>query len=140
MPRLRIPRPFAVLTAAAAVACSTTPTDVCACLRVPPHTVVYGRVTDAAGAPVPGALVRLETGPAGCQALRVEGDAQADAAGEYSTMVLRAGAQGEACVRLVAREHAPDGPRFSAPQQFTLTVPRALPADSVRRDIVIPAS
>ena len=140
MPRLRIPRPFAAITFATVVACTTTPTDVCACLRARPHTVVYGRVTDAAGAAVQGAIVRVETGAATCQALEVQADVQANAAGEYRAFVDALATPGDLCVRLVARDQAPSGVRYSAPQQFTTAMPTGFPADSVRRDIVIPAS
>jgi hypothetical protein len=140
MPRLRVPRPASLLAAALVVACGTTPTDVCACLRTDPHTLVYGRVTDAAGAAVANAIVRVETGPATCQALQVYGDARTDAAGEYRTFIFRAGAQADFCVRLVAREIVGDALRLSPAQQFGVTVPETFPADSVRRDMVIPAS
>ena len=140
MPRIRVPRPFAALTIVAAVACGTTPTDVCACLRESPHTVVYGRVTNAAGAAVADAFVRVETGPATCHGLQVYGDARTDAAGEYRTFIYRTGAQADVCVRLVAREIVEDRLRLSPAQQFGVTVPESFPADSVRRDIVIPAS
>lgn len=136
MPRLRIPRPFAAIAAAAVVACTSTPTSVCACLQVRPHNVVYGRVTDAAGAPLPDAVVRVEAGTAPCGVLQLESDAYTDAAGEYRAMVTRKGPYGDVCVRLVAWDLAPGGVRFSQPQQFTMLVPVALPPDSVRRDIV----
>jgi hypothetical protein len=140
MPRLRIPRSFAAIAAAAVVACTTTPTNVCACLQIRPHNVVHGRVTDAAGAPLPNAVVRVEAGPAPCGVLRLESDAYVDAAGEYSAMVARKGPSGDVCVRLVVWDLAPGGVRFSQPQQFTMLVPVALPPDSVRRDIVLAGS
>lgn len=140
MPTLRVPRPFAAVAFAAAVACTATPTGVCACLVESPHTLVYGRVTDAAGAAVANAFVRVETGPATCQGLQVRGDARTNDAGEYSTYIYRIGAQADFCVRLVARELTGTGQRLSQAQQFGVTVPGSFPADSVRRDIVIPAS
>jgi hypothetical protein len=140
MPRLRVPRPFAAITFAAVVACTASPTNVCACLTESPHTVIYGRVTDAAGAPVTNAAVRVEIGPFSCQGLEVRGDAQTNSAGEYFTMLYQLGAQNNLCVRLVARDFAPSGPRYSAPQQFTVSVPDAFPADSLRVDHVIPTS
>jgi hypothetical protein len=139
MPRPR-PRPLAAIAAAAVVACTATPTNVCACLQVRPHNVVYGRVTDAAGAVLTDAVVRVEAGPGTCRWLEVESDAHVDATGEYRAMVARRGLHGDVCVRLVAWDLTPNGPRFSPAQQFTMIVPVALPPDSVRRDIVVPAS
>lgn len=137
MLRIPIRRPFPAIAFAAVVAC-TTPTGLCGCLSMPPHTIVYGRVADAAGRAAPGAYVRVERGPASCQPLDGGYEVQADAFGAYRVMADAPGTQGRMCVRLVARVMDPDGPRYSEPVQFTLALPHADPPDSVRHDLVFP--
>lgn len=137
MPRLRILRAFAVVAFVAA--CNAlNPTDTCACSRVPPHTLVYGRVTDPAGAAVPAATVRVEAGPASCQAFGLTGEVQTDAAGTYRIGVTGDNPNLDQCVRLSARPPAGSALRSSDTLQFTIAAVR-LPPDSVRRDVALRA-
>lgn len=66
IPQIHIRRPFAVALGVMLFVSCTTPTGMCACSPKMAEAVVYGRVTDAAGAGVSGARVALEYHPDGC--------------------------------------------------------------------------
>jgi hypothetical protein len=138
MPRVRIPRPFAAIAVGSAVACSADPIVLCACSQVPPHTVVYGSVTDPSGEPVQGATVRMEAGVSTCEPVSETLEAATDAAGRYRLFVIRTTAA-EQCVRLAALAPAASGWRGSDTVQFAIPPLQALGSDSVRRDIALRA-
>jgi hypothetical protein len=102
MPRIRVPRPFAAIAVASAVACGTDPLVLCACSMPPPHTILHGRVTAPSGAGVQGATVHLDTGPTDCQGMGGMAPAPTDAEGRYVTAVLPTGNSAEQCIRLWA--------------------------------------
>jgi hypothetical protein len=139
MPRIRIPRPFAAVALLAGVACSVNPVDLCSCTLPTPYTIVYGLVTDPAGAPVAGAGVQVEVGGPGCQAMERGPETPTDAAARYRTGVTPTGSAAGMCVRLSARPPAGSPLRGSDTVQLTLPTPTTLPADSVRRDLVLRA-
>lgn len=139
MPRIRISRPFAAIAFAAAVACTSNPVALCGCSMPGPYAVVYGRVTDPAGTPVAGGTVHWETGPAGCGSIAGSQDVPVDASGIYHVGVSAAGEGAEQCVRLAALPPAGSTLRSSDTVQITIPTPRTLPADSVRRDLVLRA-
>jgi hypothetical protein len=135
----RIPRPFAAVALLAGVACSINPVDLCGCSLPGPYTILYGQVTDPAGALVPGAEVMVDVGDPGCQALVRGSQASADAAGQYRTGVTAIGSAPEMCIRLFALPPAGSTLRGSDTVQLILPRPTTLPADSVRRDLVLRA-
>ncbi|MBW3571613.1 MAG: hypothetical protein KY467_10945 [Gemmatimonadetes bacterium] len=139
MPRIRIPRPFAAIALAAAVACNADPVVLCACSVVPPYTVVYGHVTGPAGEAVAGARVHALVGPAGCGSAADSAHAPADAAGRYRLPVFATGADAEQCVRVTALAPAGSGLRAADTVRFAVATPRGFPADSVRRDVALRA-
>lgn len=136
---IRIPRPFAAIAFAAVVACTSTPTALCGCSMPGPYSVLYGRVTDPAGTPVAGATVHWEAGPAGCATIAGAQNVPVDASGVYRVGVFLVGEGAEQCVRLAALPPAGSALRGSDTLQLTIPTPRALPADSVRRDLVLRA-
>lgn len=139
MPRLRIPRPFAAMVFAAAVACTSNPTALCGCSLPGPHSIVQGTVRDPAGAPVPGARVYWETGTAGCATIVGTQDAPVNAAGGFYFAIFAAGNGPEQCIRLAALPPAGSALRGSDTVQVTVPTPRSPPADNVRRDLVLRA-
>lgn len=140
MPRIRVPRPFAAIAVASAVACGTDPIVLCACSMPAPHTIVHGRVTAPSGQGVQGATVHLDMGPTDCQGMGGTVPAPTDAEGRYATAVLPTGNYAEQCIRLWALAPAGSGLRNSDTVQFTIPTPRTTTgADSVRRDIALRA-
>lgn len=141
MPRIRIPRPFAAIAFAAAVACTSNPAALCGCTLPGPYLVLHGRVTDPAGAPVPGATVYWETGPAGCATIAGQQvtPAPVDPAGRFRFGIFATGDGPEQCIRVAALPPAGSALRGSDTAQITVLTPRSLPADSVRRDLVLRA-
>jgi hypothetical protein len=135
----RISRPFATVALLAGVACSVNPVDLCGCSLPGPYAIVHGRVTDPVGARVAGAGVQVEVGGPGCQALERVVETPTDAAGRYRTGVTPTGSGAEMCVRFSARPPAGSSLRGSDTVQLILPTPTTLPADSVRRDLVLRA-
>lgn len=137
MSRIRIPRPFAAIALAAAVACGGDPIVLCACSFPAPEVAVYGSVADPDGLPVDGATVHLTIGPPGCASVAGSVNGPADAAGRYRLSVFRTGDYAEQCIRLWALAPVGSGWRGSDTLQFNLPTPQALSADSVRRDLAL---
>lgn len=136
MPEIRIPRPFAAIAFAAAVACSN-PQGLCACDPVPPRAVVYGRVTQPDGVPAGGAQVHVELSPTGCEKW-VDGRAyQADGEGRYRASAYRLGPESEQCVRVYAEPLVRSAMRGSDTATITLRFPDAGLPDSVRVDLAL---
>lgn len=138
MSRLRIPRPFAAIAFAAAVAC-TTPTGVCACSPPEqPFTVLRGIVSTPAGAAVEGAMVSLQLATAACTTFETQpGNARSSATGEYEQHLPHSPLVPQMCVRLVAQAPAGSGFQASDPVQMVLPTPTRLPPDTVRVDLVL---
>jgi hypothetical protein len=139
MPRIRIPRPFAAaLTLMLGVSCAD-PLMTCACSPVPPMAVLYGRVTDAAGNPVPNATVRAQNGPPGCQPFANDaGAAGTDADGRYRAEIYGPGGPVE-CLRAFALAPAGFNLRGSDTVDFRVTFAVRHPLDSTRVDLVLRA-
>ncbi|HEX6372089.1 MAG TPA: hypothetical protein VF006_24410 [Longimicrobium sp.] len=139
MPGLRIPRPFAAIAFASAVACSGNPLDLCACSQVPPSTLLYGYVTAPSGEGVEGATVHMSVGPEDCGSVGYSFHGPTEAGGRYRAPVLRDGDDPRQCIRLWALAPVGSGLRSSDTVQFTLPTPTAISSDSVRRDIALRA-
>ncbi|HYW14275.1 MAG TPA: hypothetical protein VE871_20075 [Longimicrobium sp.] len=139
MSRIRIRHPFGAIAFAVVVACTTDPITLCGCSMPGPYSVLYGRVTDPAGTPVAGATVHWETGPAGCATITGSQDVPIDASGGFHAGISAAGDGPEQCIRLAALPPAGSALRGSDTVQITVPTPRSLPADSVRRDLVLRA-
>jgi hypothetical protein len=136
MPRARLPRPFAAIAIASAVACGTDPIVLCACSRNPPHTILYGTATGPAGQVVPGTSVLVQEGPVCGDGSLFKGPV--DEAGRYRTIVLPRGDYAQLCIRVWAIAPEGSGFRNSDTLRFTLPTP-ATATDSVRRDISLRA-
>lgn len=139
MRRIRVPRPFAAIAVAAAVACNGDPAVLCACSVPAPYSILYGNVTDPSGHGVLGAIVHLDVGAPDCQTALQSFDAPTDATGRYRAPVSATGSYAEQCVRVFARAPAGSGFRDSDTARLTLPTPSTLPPDSVRRDLVLRA-
>jgi hypothetical protein len=125
MPAIRTRRAFAAIAIASAIACSGDPIVLCACSRVPAHTVLYGSVKAPSGEGVEGATVHLNVGPPDCQAVASASSAPTDAAGRYTAGVIATGGYAEQCVRLWALAPPGSGLRNSDTLQFSLPPHRA---------------
>lgn len=139
MPKIRIPRPFAAIAFAAAVACNADPLVLCACSMPGPYSIVYGNVTAPTGQAVPGAAVRVEVGPPDCQSVAASFDGNTDATGRYRAGISRYGEFAEQCIRVFAMAPTGSGYRNSDTTQFALAAPTRAGADSVRRDVALRA-
>lgn len=139
MRAIRIPRPFAAIAFAAAVACNADPIVLCACSMPAPYSIVYGEVKDPSGGGVEGATVHLEAGPVSCQSMGHAFGGPTGAGGRYRAPVLRTGDYPQQCVRLWALAPVGSGLRNSDTVTLTLATPGSAAADSVRRDIALRA-
>ncbi len=139
MPKVRIPRPFAAIAFAAAVACNADPIVLCACSMPAPHTLVYGRVTAPTGEGVVGAAVHLEVGPPDCQTAGAAFSGFSDAGGRYRAAVFDVTDGTQQCVRVWALAPVGSGYRDSDTVTITLATPVSATADSVRRDVALRA-
>lgn len=139
MNRIRIPRPFAAIAFAAAVACSSDPIVLCACLMPRPSVTLYGTVTDPDGLAVDGATVHVTVGPPGCGTVAASENEPTDAGGWYSFPVFGTGNYAEQCVRVWAMGPVGSSWRGSDTVRLTLPTPQTSAADSVRRDLVLRA-
>lgn len=136
-PRVRIPRPFvAALCLVLAVSCHN---PLCGCTPASERAVLYGRVTDPAGTPVAGAIVRAEAGPAGCQPFTFElGSRATDAAGRYRAE-LRSFEGPVECRRAFALPPAGSTLRGSDTATFQVRFAHPRAVDSARVDLVLRA-
>ena len=136
---LRVLNGSGVAVAAAAMAAiilACSPTDTCGCTYPPPQAIVYGEVTDPAGAPVSGAEVLVQLADPGCtQPTRVLGTGTTAAAGRYRIQAHVAPPPnvGE-CLRAVANPPHTSELASSNPVPFTVAF-RLSPLDSVRVDL-----
>jgi hypothetical protein len=138
MARFRLPRPFAAITVASAVACGTDPIVLCACSMPAPYAILYGFATGPSGQVVPGTSVSVQVGPPDCQGGSVQSGAT-DQTGRYRTFITATGDYPQQCIRVWALAPAGSGFRNSDTVQLTLPTPRTADADSVRRDIALRA-
>lgn len=141
MPRIPSRRTFSLLTVVLAVACTGGPTDLCGCSQVPPHAVLYGRVTDPAGAPVQNALVTAENGPAGCAEPLEKSQMRTAADGSYRAMVFAydRGPGPIGCIRAFATPPEEIALRGSDTIPFAVRFDTGMPRDSARVDLVLRA-
>jgi hypothetical protein len=139
MPRIR---PHVVLLAAALAACADGIVVQCDCVAPPALAVIYGRVTDPAGAPAPGARVRAEYALAGCeQVLEPVAEVQAGADGRYRAQlaVYFGDPAGPHCLRAFATPPAQSTLLGSDTVPFEVALHRMPPLDSVQVDLVLRA-
>jgi hypothetical protein len=141
MPRIPRPRPLLLLAVATLVACTSGPTDLCGCSLPPDAAVLYGRVTDAAGAPVQAARIVAQHGAPGCaQPLETLGEVSTGPDGGYRTLLVvysRQPRPGD-CLRALAAPPA-GSPLRADTVPFAAGFGRGSPLDSARVDLVLRA-
>lgn len=142
MSRLRIPRrPAGCLVLMLLVSCETT-TATCDCPPARFGAVIYGRVTDPAGAPVRGARIAAEYGAPGCtQPLETLGEVLTSPDGTYRTLLLGSTRQPRPgdCLRAFAAPPAGSTLRGSDTVAFAVDFGMNEVADSARVDLVLRA-
>ena len=119
-----------------------TPTEPCACSPAQTSLVIYGEVRSASGEPVASAVVRYVLAPPAlvtatgnaCQFGGTDGDAEpgqarADAAGRFRTLVHSGYGPGTRCLRVTA--HAPGDVADSASVSGLLVPFRLSRPDSI---------
>jgi hypothetical protein len=137
MPRIR---PRIVLLTAALAACADGVVIQCDCVAPPALAVIYGRVTDPAGAPAPGARVKAEYAVAGCEQLREPvAEVEAGADGRYRAEVAVRFNDPSAphCLRAFATPPAQSPLLGSDTVPFEVALHRMPPLDSVQVDLVL---
>jgi hypothetical protein len=117
-------------------------TEVCACEHQPAVAIIYGRVTDAAGSPVPQAPIGAYSGLASdCRSSQTDFGVMLSAEdGGYRMDLLQGQAQDSVCVLTFAR--APAGSEVLADSDTVLVVldfRYGLPQDSARIDFSLPS-
>ncbi|HEX2076740.1 MAG TPA: hypothetical protein VHG08_03495 [Longimicrobium sp.] len=137
MPRIRIPRPFAAITFAAVVACTSNPLGLCACDPPIPTAVVYGRVTQPDGVPAGGARVHVDMSPTGCEKWVDGRDYNTDGEGRYRASLYRLGPESEQCVRVFAEPLVRSAMRGSDTVTISVHFPANARPDSVRVDLAL---
>jgi hypothetical protein len=143
MPRIRPSRRFGLLAAALAVACTSDPVTLCGCSPPSDTAILYGRVTNADGAPVQNAVVTAELRDPGCGPLDHErlGEVNTEADGTYRAYISanrRLPRPGD-CLRAMAAPPAQSGLGASEPVAFSVIFTRREPFDSARVDLVLRA-
>lgn len=134
MLRIRTPRPFFAVALLAAAACSGDSTG----SPPPEEAVVYGRVTTPGGAGVPGVIVRVEQGPAGCQPWVDYRNATTGVNGAYRMTVFNDGSiGGNACRRVFALAPESGGLRGSDTIPLTVQFRSGTALDSARVDLAL---
>lgn len=139
MPRIRLRRPYAAITLAAAVACTADPVSLCGCSLPPPYVIVYGTVSAPGGAPVADATVHADAGPPGCQTAVESRDVQTDATGRFRVLTGGSGGDAQTCIRLVALAPAGSGLASSDTTRINVPTPQRHPPDSVRHNLSLRA-
>lgn len=141
MPRIPIPRPLGACLGVMLFVSCANPAGTCACPPARSEAVIYGRVTDAAGAPVPGARVAALLGTAGCaESMGVIGEGTAIADGRYRAHIfaLSQPRPGE-CLRAYASPPAQGAHRGSDTVAFAVRFGTDEVLDSARVDLVLRA-
>lgn len=133
----RIPRSLSAALALLLIVSCDNP--VCGCLT-PAQAVVYGRVTNPAGAGVSGAIVLAEQGRGTCEEdfFDVLGSVQTQADGRYHLLLRSAGPPpDDACLRAYARPPTTISLIGSDSVEFDMAFRYQAPLDSVRMDFVL---
>jgi hypothetical protein len=140
MPAIRIPRHLGVALGLMLFVSCSNPQWVCGCDPVIPTAVLYGRVTDAAGAPVASASVTAEQVIPSCAGDRYAlNDGLTGADGRYRMHVALGGDTSGRCLRAYASAPAGTAPRWSDTVPFTVRFTTEATLDSVRVDLVLRA-
>ncbi|HEU0302009.1 MAG TPA: carboxypeptidase-like regulatory domain-containing protein [Longimicrobium sp.] len=139
MPLIRIPRTLSAALGLMLFVSCANPYETCACSPPPDEAVVYGRVTDPAGAAVAGSLVRVEIGIPGCGSSPIM-EATTGADGRYRILAYSFGGPEPRCEHVFALP--PAGSALLASDSLPVAVQfrsaRAQP-DSVRVDLMLRA-
>jgi hypothetical protein len=142
MPRPRVPRHLAVCLAGMLFVSCADPMGMCGCPPSRSEAVLYGRVTDAAGAPVQGARVSADLGHGGCggdmlELLAVE---PTGADGRYRAHLYSVGQPRPGdCLRAWAAPSAAGTQRGSDTVPFAVRFGVDEVVDSARVDLVLRA-
>jgi hypothetical protein len=138
--RIRVPLPFAASLAVLLTVSCSNPGFVCGCSPARDVAVVYGTVTDPAGAAVAGAPIVAERGAPGCVApLREIGEPTVSRAdGSYRVLVFDGASPGE-CLRASATPPAGSALAASEAVPFAVHFAPNTPTDSARVDLVLRA-
>lgn len=136
MPRFRIPRRLA-LVALPVLAVSCDPIVACGCEPSPAEAIVYGTVTGPAGAAVPGAQVRVQTGPPACQSSFDEMQASTGAGGAYRLLAYDYRGGPDGCRRVFALPPAGSSLRGSDTVALTVLFRSGGRPDSMRVDLAL---
>ena len=116
------------------------PVGMCACPHTSFRAKIKGRVTNAAGQPVPDARILVQMGEPGCtEQVFGAGEARTTTAGEYSVQIVdfREARPGD-CLRAIAEP--PAGIALGADTvPFAVRFGQNQVVDSVRVDFVLPA-
>ena len=123
------------------VACEST-TATCDCPPLRYQAVIYGRVTNAAGAPVQSARIVAELGAPGCaQALETVGEVLTSLDGTYRTLLVASSRQPRPgdCLRAFAAAPAGSTLRGSDTVSFALGFGVDEVVDSARVNLVLRA-
>ncbi|HYW14276.1 MAG TPA: carboxypeptidase-like regulatory domain-containing protein [Longimicrobium sp.] len=141
MHRIRIPRRLAACLGVMLFVSCADPLGMCGCPPSLAEAVIYGRVTDAAGAPVKGARVRALLGASGCTAqLGVLGDGITAVDGRYRAHLATPSPPREGnCLRAYASPPAQGRLRGSDTVAFAVGFGTDRVADSTRVDLVLRA-
>jgi hypothetical protein len=141
MHRIRIPRHLAVCLGVMLFVSCADPVGMCGCPPARAETVIYGRVTDAAGAPVQGARVTAMLGTGGCAVQRgILGEGTTIADGRYRAhLVAPSQPQPGDCLRAYAMPPAQGTQRGSDTVPFVAGFGTDRVVDSTRVDLVLRA-
>lgn len=139
MHRIRIPRPLAACLGVMLFVSCADPMGMCACPPSRSEAMIYGRVTDAAGAPVQGARVTALLGLSSCTvAVRALGDGVTAADGRYRAhLAAPAPPGGGDCLRAYAAPPAQGTLRGSDTVAFAVEFGTDRVVDSTRVDLVL---
>lgn len=132
---------YALLAVAALVACTGDPVTLCGCTPAVDAAVLYGRVTDPAGAPAGDVLVVAERAAAGCgETIEAIGQVRTMADGSYRAVVHSfIGPRAGDCLRAYATP-APASPLAASDTvPFAVRLSTEAVLDSVRVDLVLRA-
>lgn len=140
MPRFRIPRTLLPALGLMLFVSCVNPYETCACSPPPDEAIIYGRVTDPAGAAVGGSLVRVEVGTPECVGSAQGMEATTGADGRYRILAYSFGGPEPRCQHVFARPPAGSTMRGSDSASFSVRFRhREARPDSVRVDLVLRA-
>lgn len=141
MPRIRIPGHLAACLGVMLFVSCATPTGMCGCPPAQSAAVIYGRVTDVAGAPVQRARVTAQFGIESCEPHpETLGQATTGADGRYRAHLLTAmGPRPGNCLRAFATPPPSAALRGSDTVTFSVSWATERVVDSARVDLVLRA-